>query len=157
LVFIVVCLRAMAAVQIDRHFLSSADGTSISYAAVLLLIMGVSVTFVNTQLLMQRFVRDHFIEFGLFVNIGVPRGIVAVVVGFEQFGVAVIGCCAGIALGCTALAALSLSAEFIAPTARDIWVALALAIATPCFAVIPVAVVLLLRLLRKRGGIARVR
>jgi hypothetical protein len=157
LVFIVVCLHAMVTRQIDARFLSHDDGTSISYAATLLLAMGILVAFANAQLLMQRFVRDHFVEFGMFVNIGVPRGIVAVLIALEQLGFAFCGGVLGVSIGCVALAAFSFSPDYVPPAPSDVWSALLLAFTTPCGAVVPVAVTLLLRLLRERGGIARVR
>jgi predicted lysophospholipase L1 biosynthesis ABC-type transport system permease subunit len=157
LVFIVISLRVMSDRQFGTQFLVDDHGQSVSYAATLMAVMGVIVSFVNTQLLMQRIVRNDFVEFGMFINLGIPRAIIIALVALDQLAFAVFGSVIGIVIAGLMLAAVSLQTDFIPPTGHDVVSALLLALVVPCCAVLPVAVVLAFRFMGLRGGVSRVR
>jgi len=119
--------------------------------------MGIIVSFLQTQVLLERASRDHYVEFGVFINIGIPRGIVALMVSLEYIGYAAIGGILGIGCGILAVLAASVGSRFVLPTVLDARMAGILAVLVPCAAGVPVGLQLFYRLLGERRGIGRVR
>jgi len=158
LVFIVVVLNAMTKQQSRTVFFASLDdGHYLEYAATWLMAIGVFVAFLQTQFLMQRLVQDRYVEFGLFINIGIPRRIVGVLISLEQISHAATGGVIGILFGFMLLLAVSLSRDYVSPRPRDTALATAVAAIVPVIAVVPLAITLVMRLRQNRGGISRVR
>lgn len=158
MVFAVVSLAAMTKKQSESHLLADvADGQYLLDAASWLVILGLLVSFLQTQLLMERLVRDRYVEYGIFINIGVPRATVIKLICLEQLGHTVIGGVFGMLFGGCLLVLVPLSGDFVEPDASSLVAAVMLAVGSPAIGVLPVATMLVLRLLKAAGGIQRVR
>jgi len=156
-VFSVTCLREMSMREIQEHFVQVSGGGDLSLLTRIVSWLGIAVSFLEAQLLLERAARDHFLEFGVLVNIGVPRGIVALVASTEYLGFVLVGGCVGITGGLVGIAMASLSASFVRPTIQQMGLASVYALGVPCAAVIPVGASLFYRLLAAREGTARAR
>jgi len=158
LVFSVVSLNEMVKHQAEIRLLGLvSDEFYLERAATWLMSLGMLVSFLHTQLLMERLVQDRFVEFGVLINIGIPRATVALLVSGENLGYAVVGSLVGILFGLLLVLLASFSSDFVPPTSKDLVVGSVTATIVPVIAVLPVATTLFLRLLGGSGGITRVR
>jgi hypothetical protein len=157
LVFILVGLKDTARREVQGSFVVIDNTQYLEYATTWLMVFGIIIAFLQTQFLLQRMIDDRYVEFGFLINVGTPRSVVGLLISFEQVTHSIVGGFIGILVGLATLSVASLTSFYIPPTFRSLIFAVICALLIPLLAVLPIALILHIRLLRNSRGISRVR